>query len=285
MVAPAPPRTHGTTASAPIPLQLLPVDQEAQQPAQERRSRRNRLRIIAPVALAAAVLTTWVLATRTGAVDTFFLPSAGDVFSRVWSDLTGPALSYVWPTLQAAAGGSLLALVAAVPLGVLIASSVVARAMLEPYVAGSQALPAVAVAPLLVLWLGYGLAPVVVLCALMVFFPILVATVHGLVHVDQDVVSAARVDGASGLTLLRTILLPLALPAILAGVRTGFTLSITGAIVGEIVTGGDGMGLLLSTRAAAADSTGLFSTLLVLSTAAISVYIIIGVLQRRADNL
>lgn len=285
MVAPAPPRTHGTTASAPIPLQLLPVDQEAQQPAQERRSRRNRLRIIAPVALAAAVLTAWVLATRTGAVDTFFLPSAGDVFSRVWSDLTGPALSYVWPTLQAAAGGSLLALVAAVPLGVLIASSVVARAMLEPYVAGSQALPAVAVAPLLVLWLGYGLAPVVVLCALMVFFPILVATVHGLVHVDQDVVSAARVDGASGLTLLRTILLPLALPAILAGVRTGFTLSITGAIVGEIVTGGDGMGLLLSTRAAAADSTGLFSTLLVLSTAAISVYIIIGVLQRRADNL
>src|SRR5690606_13676875 len=123
---------------------------------------------------------------------------------------------------------------------------------LEPYIAASQALPAVAVAPLLVLWLGYGLLPVVVLCALMVFFPILVATVHGLTQVDRDVVDAARVDGASGLTLLRTILLPLAMPAILSGIRNGFTISITGAIVGEIVTGGAGMGLLLSARASAA---------------------------------
>lgn len=282
MVAPAPLSHKAIRQGVVSPQTDGPLDLRANRTVQ---SERARLRFLAPLALAGAVLTAWVLATSTGAVDTFFLPATSDVFARVWSDLTGPTLSYAWPTLQAALGGALLALVLAVPLGVLVSSSSLAGAMLDPYIAGSQALPAVAVAPLLVLWLGYGLAPVMVLCALMVFFPILVSTVHGLLHVPRDIVSAARVDGASGLTLLRTILLPLALPAILAGVRTGFTISITGAIVGEIVTGGDGMGLLLSTRAASADATGLFSTLLLLSAAAITVYIAVGILQRRTNNL
>lgn len=245
------------------------------------RPRRRGGRVAAPLVLAAVILTVWELLTRTGVVDTFFLPEPTAVFTRVWSDLTGPALGYAWPTLQAAVGGSLLALLVAVPLGVLVTSSALARTALEPYIAGSQALPAVAVAPLLVLWLGYGLLPVVVLCALMVFFPILVATVHGLSHVPQEIIDAAKVDGASGPTMLRSILLPLALPAILSGVRNGFTISITGAIVGEIVTGGKGMGLLLSSRAASADATGLFSTLVLLGAAAISVYIAVGIAQRR----
>ena len=246
-----------------------------------RQPHHGRARVLAPLLLATVILAGWELATRTGAIDTFFLPAPTEVFARVWSDLTGPALSYAWPTLQAAVGGSLLALAMAVPLGVLVTSSAWARTALEPYIAASQALPAVAVAPLLVLWLGYGLVPVMVLCALMVFFPILVSTVHGLTHVDRDIVAAARVDGASGLTLLRMILLPLALPAILAGMRNGFTISITGAIVGEIVTGGRGMGLLLSARAASADATGLFSVLVLLGAAAITVYIAIGAVQRR----
>lgn len=265
----------------PVPSDPVPGDVVSASTPAGRPQRQRRGRVLAPLLLAVVVLVGWELGTRTGAVDTFFLPAPTDVFARVWADLTGPALGYAWPTLQAAAGGSLLAVAVAVPLGVLVSSSGWARTALEPYIAASQALPAVAVAPLLVLWLGYGLVPVMVLCALMVFFPILVATVHGLSHVDRDVVDAARVDGASGPTLLRHILLPLALPAILAGLRNGLTISITGAIVGEIVTGGDGMGLLLSSRAAAADATGLFSVLVLLGAAAISVYIAVGALQRR----
>lgn len=301
MVAQAPPLRHPTTHSPhiagshsspqrvtllrrqPTLLDVESTSSSSRSP-ESRRARNRRGRIIAPLVLAAMVLIAWQVTTASGAVDDFFLPAPGEVLARLWSDLTGPALSYAWPTLQAALGGSLLALVVAVPLGMLISSSSIARTALEPYIAGSQALPAVAVAPLLVLWLGYDLAPVVVLCALMVFFPILVSTVHGLTHVDRDVVAAARVDGANGLTLLRHILLPLALPAILAGVRNGFTVSITGAIVGEIVTGGDGMGLLLATRAGSNDTTGLFSTLVLLGAFAISVYIAVGILQRRAAD-
>ena len=240
-----------------------------------------RGRVLAPVLLAVIMLALWEAAVRLGAVNPFFLPQPLAILQRVVDDVTGPNLAYAWPTLTAAAAGSLLALVVAMPLGVLIAHSTTARVTLEPSIAASQALPAVAVAPLLVLWLGYGLAPVVVLCALMVFFPILVATTHALASLDPDLIGAARLDGAARWSMLTAIKLPLALPAILTGIRNGFTISITGAIVGEIVTGGRGLGLLLSARAASADTVGIFSTLVLLCAVAIAVYATIGAAARR----
>ncbi|MGO1173454.1 MAG: ABC transporter permease [Actinomycetaceae bacterium] len=235
--------------------------------------------LLAPLVFGAVVLLLWEVASRSGAVDPYFLPAPSAVLDRVAEDLTGPARSYLWPTVGAAAWGTLLGAAVALPLGILIASSALARRVLEPYVAASQALPAVAVAPLLSLWLGYGLLPVVVLCALMVFFPMLLGTVYGLTHVDADVVEAARLDGAGGPTLLGRILLPLALPAILTGVRNGVTLSLTGAIVGEIVTGGRGLGMLLSSRASSADTVGLFAVLTVLCLTAAALFGAIGALQ------
>lgn len=240
-----------------------------------------RGRVLAPVLLGVVVVVLWEAAVRLGAVNPFFLPQPLAILQRVVHDVTGPNLSYAWPTLTAAAIGSLVALVVALPLGVLIAHSSTARVTLEPSIAASQALPAVAVAPLLVVWLGYGLPPVIVLCALMVFFPILVATTHALTHIDPDLVGAARLDGASHWSMLTAIKLPLALPAILTGVRNGFTISITGAIVGEIVTGGRGLGLLLSARASSADTVGIFSTLVLLCLVAVVVYASIGAAARR----
>lgn len=239
-------------------------------------------RVFVPLVIAVVAVTLWEVAVRIGAVDPFFLPSPLAILARVRDDVSGPNLAYTWPTLVAAASGSLFALTVALPLAVLIAHSALARVSLEPSIAASQALPAVAVAPLLVLWLGYGLAPVIVLCALMVFFPILVAATHALSHLDPDIIGAARIDGAARWTMLATIKLPLALPAILTGIRNGFTISITGAIVGEIVTGGRGLGLLLSSRAASADTTGIFSTLVLLCAVAVVVYAAIGTLSRHA---
>ena len=101
---------------------------------------------------------------------------------------------------------------------------------------------AVAIAPLLALWLGYGYLPIVVLCAVMVFFPISLTTAFGVTHIDPDIRDAARLDGAHRWSLLREIEYPLALPAILTGLRNGVTLSMTGAVVGEFVLGGRGLG-------------------------------------------
>ncbi|MET8679632.1 ABC transporter permease subunit [Streptomyces sp. NPDC004647] len=182
--------------------------------------------------------------------------------------------------MMEALAGSGLGLMVALPLGYLMAHSPLAASTLQPYIAASQALPAIAVAPLLALWMGYGLLPIAVLCALLVFFPILVSTVHGFRSLDGDILDAARVDGVRRWGMLWHIELPLALPQILASVRTGLTLSITGAVVGEFVMGGEGLGQLLAVQRGEADTLGLFATLLTLTLLAAIFYGLVRLVER-----
>lgn len=240
---------------------------------------------LAALALGVVVLVVWEIAVRTGAVPAHFLTAPTDVVARLVEDVTaGGLLGYTVPTLVEAALGSLLGSAVALPLGYLVFRSRVADAALSPYIAASQALPAVATAPLLVIWVGYGLLPITILCALLVFFPILLATVHGLRRVDKEVVEAARLDGAHGWYLLRDIQGPLALPTVLTGLRNGFTLSVTGAVVGEFVMGGKGLGLILSVRGSASDTPGIFAALVVLCALAMSIFGLLRLLERRVDR-
>ncbi|WP_205739626.1 ABC transporter permease [Georgenia sp. SYP-B2076] len=244
-----------------------------------------RPRWIAPLSVGLLGLLVWEAAARSGAVPAFFLPAPTAVAVRLWQDLTlGGLLGYTVPTLVEALLGCLLGTVVALPLGYAVFRSRWAAAALNPYIAASQAIPAVAIAPLLVIWLGYGLLPIATLCALLVFFPILLATVHGLSTVDRNVVEAARLDGAAGWALLRTIQLPLALPSLLTGLRNGFTLSITGAVVGEFVMGGEGLGQVLSVRGGSSDTTGLFSALLVLCALAMAIFGLLRAVERHLER-
>ena len=188
----------------------------------------------------------WQIATGSGAIPEIFLPGPLAVVERLWLSLTQVGLGWrAWITLREALLGCLLAAAFALPLAwTLYRWRLFSRAVL-PYVAASQAVPGVAVAPLLVLWIGYGTLPVVVLCAFMVFFPITVTVLLGLRGLDADVMDAARLDGAYGLSMLIHMELPMALPAIYTGLRTGFTLSVTGAVVGELIMGGEGLGTVL----------------------------------------
>lgn len=246
-----------------------------------RHRRWQRIVLITPFAIAVVVLLGWEVVARSGAVPAHFLPAPSAVSARLWSEtVTGGLLGYTWVTLSEALLGSLLGTGVAMPLGYLIARNRWAAAGLQPYIAASQALPAVALAPLLALWLGYGLLPIVLLCALLVFFPILLATVLGLRTLDPEVVDAARLDGAHGWSMLRHIELPMSLPSLLTGLRNGFTLSVTGAVVGEFVMGGTGLGMVLSVQANSADTTGLFATLAVLSLLAILMYLLLREIER-----
>ncbi|WP_374207134.1 ABC transporter permease [Streptomyces sp. APSN-46.1] len=203
----------------------------------------------------------------------FFLPLPSDLGREFLAAVTrGPLLEATGTTLRESLTGVLLGTAVAVPLGYLVARSGLAARALQPYLAATQALPAVALAPLLALWLGYGLLPVVVLCALMVFFPILVNTTLGIRGLDREVLAAARVDGVGAWGLMRHIEFPLALPSVLAGIRTGLTLSVTGAVVGEFVMGGEGLGQLLAVQRNGADTVGMFATLLMLSLLAMAMY-------------
>jgi ABC transporter, permease protein len=234
------------------------------------------------VAVLVALLTWWLLTRVTPAV---LLPDPVAVVSRAarWVG-SGIAWRYVEPTLVAALLGSALSIAVALPLGFTIAHSRLLAAVAEPFIAFSQTVPLVAVAPLLVLWIGYGTIPVAVLCSVIAFFPMVTTTVVGLRGLDMRVIETAWLDGAGAWRRLVHIEAPMAAPAVLAGVRGGVVLSMTGAIVGEFVMGGQGLGVLLTQSQQAVDTVGVFTVLALLAIIAAVLVSLMGLVERVANR-
>ncbi len=233
-----------------------------------------------------ALLVLWEALTRWGTIAPYLLPTPADVADAFWrAFVSGRMLRYARTTLTEALVGFALGVAIALPCGYLIARSTLFARAIQPFLAASQAVPAVALAPILVLWLGYGLKSVAVLCALIVFFPMVVNTTLGIRALDRDVLDAARLDGASGRPLLTQIEVPLALPSVLAGMRTALTLSITGAVVGEFVLGDRGLGGLILIARGNFDTPLVFATLLMLMLLASALYGVARLIERRLSYL
>jgi NitT/TauT family transport system permease protein len=233
---------------------------------------------IAPIALGVLLLAGWAAAAGVGSV---LLPTPASVGARLIDDVMTPSFwGYLAVTVTEALGGVILGVGVALPLAILIHRSRWFAAAVNPFLGATQAIPAIAIAPLLVLWIGYGLGPVVALCALIVFFPILIAAVVGLRHVDGEAIDAARMDGAGSWQLLIHIELPMAMPSILGGLRNGVTLAVTGAIVGEMVMGGTGLGTVLTVQRGNVDTAGMFATIIWLSLIASGAYALVLLWER-----
>jgi NitT/TauT family transport system permease protein len=240
-----------------------------------------------PLGLGVFILISWYVGTVYGHINGLILPTPGDVFSSLSDGLrSGLFLSNALVTIQESLFGFLLALIVALPLGYGLAKSGIIASAVQPYLAAGQAIPAIVIAPVLVFWLGSGLIPIMIVCMLVVFFPMVLTIAFGVQTIDKTLTDAARVEGASGWPLLSLIEFPLALPAILTAVRTGLTLSITGALVGEFVSGGDqGLGALVQIAREQFNTPQLFATLLVLAILAAVYYSTTWLLVKLAEAI
>ena len=282
----APPSTSSPSQTSPPPTAESSLPEAPTRRATPRTALRRLGHFAPALALAVALLIVWQVVTARGAIPQYLLPAPADVLRAFWRSLGDGLLpSYALTTLSESVVGFALSACVAVPLGYGIARSGLLRRTIDPYIAASLAIPSVALAPLLVLWLGYDLKPIAVLCALIVFFPTVVTTEFSVRMLDRDVLDAARTDGAGWWTLLRRVELPLALPGILAGLRTSLTLSITGAVVGEFVVGDRGLGGLLNIARGQFDSALVFATLLMLSLLAIALYLLVRLVEWRVSYL
>jgi NitT/TauT family transport system permease protein len=264
-----------TTTTEDVSLQVRqPASGEARKPSlAAERTRRTQaatqrvLLIAPPIILAVFVLVSWYLSTARGGVPKYILPTPGDVLSALLDGLkSGLLLSNTLVTMEESLLGFCLAVIVALPVGYGLAKSRLFAATVQPYLAAAQAIPAIVIAPLLILWLEYGVLPIIILCMLIVLFPMVMTTALGVRTIDHSLTDAARVEGASGWQMLLHIEFPLALPAILAAVRTGLTLSITGALVGEFVLSGDlGLGSLVLQAKNQFNLPLMFATLVILA--------------------
>lgn len=236
--------------------------------------------LIVPLSLALGVLGwQWLVMARD--IPLFILPPPGRVATRFAAALAdGTWWANTSATLSESLLGFALGFAVATALGYVLAHSPLLERLAAPYIAASQALPVVAIAPILMLWLGFGLLPKVVVAALVVFFPMLINTIGGLRRIDPSLREVAQVYGANRWQTFRYVEVPLALPTILSGTKIGFTLAVTGATVAEFMGADRGLGLLLNVSKGLFDTPLLFVALVTLIAMAGVAYGTVAALER-----
>jgi len=234
------------------------------------------------VAAAALFVVAWKAIVVVGGYPQFILPApevVGLRFVNAWLD--GTMAPHAFATLSEIVIGFAVGATLAVVVGYLLARSRLAERLLSPYLVAAQATPVLVLAPLLVLWLGTGLLPKVVITALIVFFPVAVATMVGIRAVDRRLLELGRSLSATRRQVLQYLELPAALPQILGGMRVGVTLAVIGAIVGEWAGADKGLGVLINlARGSLFDFPLMFATLLTIALIAIALYLVVVLAER-----
>ena len=218
-------------------------------------------------------LLLWDVVTRLTDFPAFILPGPWLVWARFWQLVTdGSLLRHMLVTLQEVLSGLALGVSAATALGYLLAKSPVFERLLSPYIVASQSVPVVAIAPLLIIWFGPGMFSKILICALIVFFPVLVNTVVGLRSVPEELVDLMRSLQATRWQTAVYLQMPAALPVFLGGLRIGATLSVIGAVVGEFVGADRGLGFLINLGRGQYDTALVFVAVFTLVTLALGMY-------------
>jgi NitT/TauT family transport system permease protein len=213
----------------------------------------------------------------------FILPPPETVASRFVTALAdGTIAPHLAATLVEVALGFVVGAGLALIVGYALARSAVVERLLSPYLVAAQATPILALAPLFALWFGSGLLGKVVICALIVFFPVAVATMVGIRSVDARLLELGRSLRATRRQILTTLEIPAALPNILGGMRVGVTLAVVGAIVGEWAGAERGLGVLINlARGSLFDTPLMFATLLTIALVGIVLYLVVIAVERR----
>jgi len=229
----------------------------------------------------ALVLLVWQTVVIVQDYPPFILPAPTLVIQRLATELAGETLQrHITITLSAALSGFSIALALSLSLGYLLARTRTFDRVLTPLLAASQAVPIVAVAPLIVLWVGVGLESRVLVATLVTFFPILSATIVAFRSVPRELIDMARISGANRWHLLRYVEAPLALPGIFGGVKAGLALATTGAVVGEFIGGRDGLGALINIARGLFDTPLMFVALTVLAGITLLLFLLALLIER-----
>jgi NitT/TauT family transport system permease protein len=276
--------TEKTSQEMAVPLAPSSGYSTGTKPAKRRLGKvpdKYRAYLLAPPALL-VFLCLWQLLVTLGSYPTFILPAPLVVFRKfLLAASDGTLLHHAWATLREVLIGLVLGLSVATCLGYVFAKSKSIEQLLSPYIVASQSIPIVALAPLLVIWFGFGTLSKVIVCALTVFFPVLINTIVGLRSVDANLIDLMRSYGATRRQMITMLEIPAALPVLLGGLKIGVALSVIGAVVGEFVAADEGLGFLVNLSRGLFDTPMMFVALFALVIIALSLYGCVVLLESR----
>jgi len=234
---------------------------------------------IRPVLFLVLLVVLWDLAIRVFHIPPYQVPAPKDVIATLateWPTL----LAEAWPTTVATLWGFLLSAAFGIPVAMLIAGSRTVESYVYPLLVFSQSIPKIAIAPLFVVWFGFGMLPKVLSAFLLGFFPVVVSAVAGFKSVEPDMLDLARAMEASRWQLFRMVILPYATPAIFAGLKVSITLAVVGAVVGEFVGSNSGIGFVLQRSIGTFELPTMFAALVILALIGVLLFWLLDVIER-----
>ena len=234
--------------------------------------------LVPAVTLIAAVVA-WELATRAFRVPRFIMPAPSAILGEGW-DWRYRFIEHTWVTLYETLGGFALSMAVGVPLAVLIVYSPTLRLAIYPLIILAQSVPKIAIAPVLLLMLGFGEFPKMVVAFLVAFFPVVVDTATGLAATPPELLDLSRSYRASRFKTFLKVRLPLALPFIFAGAKVAITLAVIGAVVGEFVGSDKGLGYVILSATSYWKTELPFSAMIILSLMAIVLFAAVSLVER-----
>jgi NitT/TauT family transport system permease protein len=232
-----------------------------------------------PLLLLAACFGSWWIISATHAVATYLVPSPGatvHVLTGQWGYLQHNA----WVTTYETLLGFAVAVVVGVAAAVVMVASATAEKTLYPLLLFAQVVPKIAIAPLFVVWLGFGLSPKVVVAVLIAFFPVVISMVTGLKAVDPELLDLAATMGAGPVKAFAKFRFPASVPYLFSGLKVAVTLAVTGAVVGEFVGANEGLGYVILQANGNLDTPTLFAGLLVLSAIGVALFALVELAER-----
>ena len=249
-------------------------------PQTPRRQRRGQERLLSFILLL-AVLAAWYGLVQWRRLPPLVLPLPTAVArALVQNLLDGFLWPHLWVTLSEIVLGFVGGSVLGVGLGSLVALAPLVQRVLNPYIIASQAMPKLALAPLFVIWCGFGIVPKALIAALIAFFPLFENTLTGLRAVDTETLDLFRMLGASRWQVFSKLLLPNAVPYLFAGLRVAIVLSVVGAVVGEYIGANKGLGALIMASQGMMDTTLMFAVFIVLTLVGIVLYQLVVYCER-----
>jgi ABC-type nitrate/sulfonate/bicarbonate transport system permease component len=235
--------------------------------------------VAAPVALMLLIVAAWEALVWLFEVQTFVLPAPSQILTAIYTE-RGIIFGHLEVTLLEIFSGYALAAVVGFALSVAIVYSKAFRRGVLPLIVASQTIPVIAIAPILVIWFGYNVAPRIIVTALVAFFPLTVAFVTGLQALEAEFINFFRSLNANGFQIFMKLRLPAALPNIFGGLKVASTLAVIGATIGEWVGANAGLGYLMSQDTAQLNTTRVFASLVVLGVVGMAFFALVGLIER-----
>ncbi|MFB4319525.1 ABC transporter permease [Actinomadura sp. 21ATH] len=227
-----------------------------------------------PVGLLFACLAAWWGVTAAGLVEPYLVPSPGTTLG-VMGDKASYIWHHTWITTYETLLGFVIAVVVGIAAAVIMVYSTTVEKTLYPILLFAQVIPKIAIAPLFVVWLGFGLAPKIVVAVLIAFFPVVISMVTGLKAVDPEMIQLSSTMGAGPLQTFAKIRFPASLPHLFSGLKVAVTLAVTGAVVGEFVGANEGLGYVILQANGNLDTPMLFAGLLVMSLIGVILFVLV----------